>query len=82
MGYVEGETGYCNETCVMCDVDGAGEVIIEFEEAIDIKEEVNIKVEEAIDIKNETPEAITSSSLKTEHEVRFWGVCELEAAHV
>jgi len=73
MGYVEGETGYCNETCVMCDVDGAAEFSIKVEEAIDIKEEVNIKVEEAIDIKDETPEAITFPSVKTEHEVRFLG---------
>ena len=82
MEYVEGETGHCNETCVMCDVDGGGEVIIKVEEAIDIKEEVSIKVEEAIDIKDETPEAITFSSVKTEHEVRLWCVCELMAAHV
>jgi hypothetical protein len=52
VGFVEGETGYCNETCVMCDVDGTGEVSI-YEEAIDIKEEVSIKVEEAVDIKEE-----------------------------
>jgi len=68
VGYVEGETGYCSETCVMCDVDGAGEV--------------SIKVEEAVDIKDETPEAITFPSIKTEHEVRLWGVCEVVAAHV
>jgi len=68
VGYVEGETGYCSETCVMCDVDGAGEV--------------SIKVEEAVDIKDETPEAITFPSIKTEHEVRLWGVCEVMAAHV
>jgi len=53
MGYVEGETGYCNETCVMCDVDGAAEFSIKVEEAIDIKEEVSIKVEDPIDIKDE-----------------------------
>jgi len=82
MEYVEGETGHCNETCVMCDVDGAAEFSIKVEEAIDIKEEVSIKVEEAIDIKDETPEAITFSSVKTEHEVRLWCVCELMAAHV
>jgi len=68
MGYVEGETGYCNETCVMCDVDGAAEF--------------SIKVEEAIDIKDETPEAKIFPSVKTEHEVRLWGVCEVVAAHV
>ena len=87
MGYVEGETGYCNETCVMCDVDGAAEFSIKVEEAIDIKEEVSIKVEDPIDIKDEvsikvedpidikdeTPEGITSSSIKTKHEVRLLG---------
>jgi len=67
-GCVEGETGYCSETCVMCDVDGA--------------EEVSIKVEETIDIKDEIPEALSVPSIKTEHEVRLWGVCEVVAAHV
>jgi len=96
MGYVECVIGHCNETCVMCDVDGAAEFSIKVEEAIDIMEEVNIKVEEAsdimeevnikvedpLDIKDETREAITYSSVKTEHEVRLWGVCEVVAAHV
>jgi hypothetical protein len=65
----------------MCDVDGTEEVSIEVEEAIDIKEEVTIKVEEAIDIKDEIPEAVTFPSIKTECEVRLWGVCEVVAAH-
>jgi hypothetical protein len=39
---VEGETGYCSETCVTGDVDGTEEVSIKVEEAIDIKEEVSI----------------------------------------
>jgi len=82
MGYVEGETGYCSETCVMCDVDGAGEFSIKVEEAIDIKEEFSIKVEEFVDIKDETPEAISVPAINTEHEVRLWGVCEVVAAHV
>ena len=82
VGCVEGETGYCSETCVMCDVDGAGGVSIKVEEAIDIKEEFSIKVEEAVDIKDETPEAITFPSINTENEVRLWCVCELVAAHV
>jgi hypothetical protein len=56
VGFVEGETGCCSETCVKCDVGGC--------------EEVSIKVEEAIDIKDEIPEAITFRSIKTEHEVR------------
>ena len=81
MGYVEGETAYCNETCVMCDVDGAEEVIVKVEDTVDIKEEVSIKVEEVIDIKDEIPEAISFPPIKTEHEVRLWGVCEVVAAH-
>ena len=74
MGVVEGETGPCSETCLMCDVDGNEEVGIKVEEAIDIKEEI-IKVEEAIDIKDEIPEALTFPPIKTEQEVRLWGVC-------
>jgi len=72
VGFVEGETGYCSET---------EEVSIKVEDTIDIKEEVSIKVEEAIDIKDEIPEAISFPSIKTEHEVRLWGVCEVVAAH-
>jgi hypothetical protein len=75
MGCVEGETGYCSETCVTCDVDGTEEVSIDVEEAIDIIEEVSIKVEDAVDIKNESPEAISFPPIKTEHEVRLRGVC-------
>ena len=67
MGFVEGETGSCSDTCVTCDIDGT--------------EGVSIKVEGAIDIKDEIPEAISFPSIKTEHEVRLWGVCEVEAAH-
>jgi hypothetical protein len=74
MGFVEGETGYCSETCVMCDVDGTGEVSTDVEDPLDIKEEVSIKVEEAIDIKDEIPEAISFPPINTEHEVRLWGV--------
>jgi len=81
MGFVEGETGCCSETCVMCDVDGTEDVSIEVEEAIDIKEEVSVKVEGAIDIKDEIPEAISFPPIKTEHEVRLWVVCEVVAAH-
>ena len=68
LGFVDGETGSCSETCVMCDVDGT--------------EEVSIKVEDAIDIKNEIPEAIKSPPIKTENEVRLWGVCEVIAGHI
>jgi hypothetical protein len=67
VGFVEGETGSCSETCVTCDFDGT--------------EEDDIKVEEAIDIKEEIPEAISFPSIKTEHEVRLWGVCEVVAAN-
>jgi hypothetical protein len=67
MGFVEGESGSCSETCVTCDVDAT--------------EEVNIKVEDPIDIKDEIPEAVSVPPIKTEHEVRLWGVCELVAAH-
>jgi len=54
-----------------------------YSEACDIHgtEEVGIKFEEAIDIKDEIPEAITFPPIKTVHEVRFWGVCEVVAAH-
>jgi len=75
MGFVEGETGSCAETCVMCDVDGTEEVGIKFEEAIDIKEEICIKVEEAIDIKEETSEALIFRPIKAEQGVSFWVVC-------
>ena len=67
MGSVDGETGSCSDTCVMCDDDGT--------------EEVSIKVEEAIDIKAEIPEPISFPLIKTEQEVRLWGVCEVVAAH-
>jgi len=68
VGFVEGETGSCSETCVTCDVDGTEGII-------------SIKVEEAIDIKDEIPEAISVPTINTEHEVRLWGVCEVVAAH-
>ena len=66
--FVEGETGSCSETCVMCDVDGS--------------EDVSINVEETIDIKNEMPEAIKFPPIKTENEVRLRVVCEVVSAHV
>ena len=67
MGFVDGETGSCSETCVTFDVDGT--------------EEVSIKVEEAIDIKDEIPEATSFPPIKTEHEVRLCAVCEVVATH-
>jgi len=67
MDPVEGETGSCSETCVMCDGDGT--------------EEVGIKFEEATDTKGEIPEAVTFPEIKTEREVRLWGFFEVVAAH-
>jgi hypothetical protein len=58
---VEGETGSCSQTVVKCDIEGT--------------EEVGITVEESIDMKDETPEAVLVPFVKTEHEVRLWGVC-------
>jgi len=81
MGFVEGETGSCSETCVTCDVGGTEDASINFEDVIDIKEGVSFKVEEAIDIKDEIPKAISFPPIKTEHEVRLWGVCEVVAAN-
>ena len=75
VGFVEGETGSCNETHVECDVGGTEEFSIKTEEALHIKEEIIIKVEDAIDIKDETSELITFPTIKTEQEVRLWGVC-------
>jgi hypothetical protein len=67
VGFVEGETGACSETCVMCSVDGT--------------EEGSIKIEEAVEVKNEIPEALSFPPIKTEHQVRLQGVCEVLAAH-
>ena len=61
VGFVEGGSSSCIETCVMCDDVG--------------KEEFSIKVEEEIDIKDEIPEAKIFPSNETEHEVRLWCVC-------
>ena len=72
---VEGETGSCIETCVMCDVDGTEEFSSNVEEAIDVKDEVSIKVEEAIDVKDEIPEALIFPPIKTEQEVRHCVLC-------
>ena len=67
MGFVEGETSSCIETRVTSDVGRT--------------EEDSINVEETIDIKNEIPEAITFAPIKTEHQVRLQGVCEVVGAH-
>jgi len=58
---VEGETVSNSETGVTCDVEATVEVCI--------------KVEEARHISDEIPEAVTSPPIKTEQEVRLWGVC-------
>ena len=80
MDFVEGETDSYPKTFVTCDVDGFEELDIKVEEAVDIKEELDIIVEEAIDIKDEIPEATSFPPIKTEHEVRLWGVCEVVVA--
>jgi hypothetical protein len=59
----------------MCDVDGTGEVSIDVEDPLDIKEEVSIKVEEAVNIKDEMPEVTVFPPVTIEHEVRLLGVC-------
>ena len=64
---VESETGSYSGTGVACNVDGM--------------EEVSIKLEEAIDIKDEIPEAVPFPPIKTELEVRLWGVWEVVATH-
>jgi hypothetical protein len=95
MDFVEGETVSCNETRVKCDVDGTEEVSIKaeealviteevgikVEEALDVMEDVSIKVEEAIDINKEIPQAVMFPPIKTEQEVRLWGVCVVVAAY-
>ena len=80
MGFVEGETGSWTEAGVECDVDGSEEVSTKVEESLDIKEEISIKVEDGIDVKDEIPEAVSFPTIKTEQEVRLWGVCEVVAA--
>jgi hypothetical protein len=79
VGFVEGETGYCSETRVICDDDVTGAVSIGVEEAIDIKDEVSIKFE-AVYVKDDIPET-ACPPIKTEQEVRLWGVFVLVAAH-
>jgi hypothetical protein len=67
MGFVEGETDSCSETCVPFDVDGTVEV--------------NIKVEDAIYVKDEIPEVTSFPPVNTEHEVSLGGVCDVVAAY-
>jgi len=75
MDVVEGETGNCSGAGVTCGGDGAVDVTIKVEDAIDIKAEVCIKVEETIDIKDESLEATSFQPIRTEQEVRLWCVC-------
>jgi hypothetical protein len=70
VGFGEGETGYCSETCVTGGVGGTGGDGIEGEDPLDIKEEVSFKVEEAIGIKEETLETVIFLPIRTENEVR------------
>jgi hypothetical protein len=77
---MEGETVYCSDTRVTCDVGGTEEVRIKVEEAKDIKEEVCVKFE-TIYLKDETLDAAIFPPIKTEQEVRLWGVCEVVAAY-
>jgi hypothetical protein len=63
MGFEEGETDCCSETCVMYDVDGTEEFSTRVEEAVDIKDEII----EAI--KDEIPEPLIFPLIKTEREV-------------
>jgi hypothetical protein len=79
MDFVEGETGYCSETCVSCGVDGTEEFSIKVEEPIDIKEEVSTKFE-AVYIQDEIQEQVSVPPVKNENEVRLQGVCEVVAA--
>jgi len=73
--FVEGETGSCSETDFVEGETGSGsETCVMFEE-------VTIKVEEAIDLKDDIPEGTSCPPIKTEHEVRFRGECEVVAAH-
>lgn len=80
MDVVEGEIGDCSGTDVTCGDGGTEEVSVKVEDAIDIKEEFSIKIVDAIDVKDEIPEAIIFTPVKTEQEVRLWGVCVVVAA--
>jgi hypothetical protein len=76
MVVVESATRSYSGTCFTYDDDdGNEEVCTKVEDAIDIKEEVCMEAEQAIDITDETLETIYFPSIKTEQEVRLWGVC-------
>jgi hypothetical protein len=77
VGFVEGETGYCSETRVICGVGGTGEFSVKVEEAIDIKDEINIKVEDTVNIKEEV-------SIKVEDaiDIKDEGTINFEAVYI
>jgi hypothetical protein len=56
VGFEEGETVYCFETCVTGGVDGTGETV---------------KVEETVVIEDEIPDGIKYPPTTKEHEVSF-----------
>jgi hypothetical protein len=68
VGFVGGETAYCSESCVTGGV--------KVEDPLHIKEECRVNFE-AVYI-NET----TCPTIKTEPEVRLWGVSEVVTAVV
>jgi hypothetical protein len=67
MGFVEGETGYCSDRSVTCDVDGS--------------EEVSIQVEQTVAVKDEFIESLKFPPIKTEREVRLQVLCEMVPSH-
>jgi hypothetical protein len=61
VGLVEGETGYCSDTCVTGGVGGTGEG--------------SVQVEETVAVRGDIPEAIKDSPINTDLEVRLQVVC-------
>jgi hypothetical protein len=68
MGFVEGETGSCRDTCVTGGVGGAGEG--------------SVQVEQTVAVRGDIPEAVKVPSIKTGHEVRLMGVRDVVSAIV
>jgi hypothetical protein len=67
MGLVEGESGYCRDTCVTGGVGGTGEG--------------GVQVEETAAIRGEISEAVKFPAINAEHEVRLQVVQEMFPAH-
>jgi hypothetical protein len=67
MGLVEGETGYCSDTCVTGGVVGTGDG--------------NVQVEETVAIRGEISEAVKFPAINAEHEVRLQGLHEIFPTH-